>query len=98
MRGAMKPVLKSLGLIAIIALVLDLSVGLLVDRPARAQAPQNEPEYIKLNSPSISPQEPQIEYELLSSKQNVQAEGTSYRYLRISTLDAFSGRAVPGVR
>jgi hypothetical protein len=96
MRVSMKSVLKSLGLIAGIVLVLGVFAGLL-SGPARAQAPRSEPGYIELSSsPPVAPKEPEIEYDVLSSKEGRQTGLTSAGYLRIIAVDGYSGRAMPG--
>ncbi|MFQ5596012.1 MAG: collagen binding domain-containing protein [Anaerolineae bacterium] len=78
-----------------IALLLGLSAGV-QGGPARAQEPKGEQQYIELNSLSASPKEPEVENEQLSSKEGFQTGVTSAGYLRILSLDGFSGRPMPG--
>ena len=95
MRVSMKSMLKPFGLIVVIAILLGLSAGVW-DRPARAQEPKSEPQYTELSSLSTSLRAPEIENERLSSKDGLQTDLMSAGYLRIISLDGFSGRAMPG--
>lgn len=95
MRVSMKSAFKSLGLIVVIALLLGLSVGV-QNGPARAQEPKGEPQYTELSSLSASLRAPEIENERLSAKDGRQTDLTSAGYLRIISLDGFSGRPMPG--
>lgn len=96
MRVSMKVVLKSLGLTVAVALVLAVSVGLL-QQPARAQGPKSEPQYIDLNPLATTRKAPQVEEEALPSHEGVPSDPTYASYLRILSLDGFSGRPMPGL-
>lgn len=93
----MKPSIKFLGLLGVVVLALVLAGGLL-DGPARAQAPDSEPTYFELVSPKTALQGPEAKHESVPLEENRQAESpTSHHYLRIVSLDGYSGRAMPGL-
>lgn len=101
-RASMPRMFSLLGFIGlVVALVLGLAGGL-PDRPANAQEPKGEPQYIELASPESASKEPQVEIEYQAPQKDTQEEAqshplTAYNYLRIVTLDGYTGRAMPGL-